>query len=136
MKDLHNVIESRIAIAPQSVADNTPVVSAIIDTQNREALEFLIASGSLADADATFTVQVDHGDAANLSDAAAAPDTDLLGTEADAGFTFAADNSTRKIGYCGAKRYVRITITPAANASAAFVCVLAVLAGARRTPLA
>ena len=46
-------------------------------------LKFLILTGALADADATFTTLVEHGDAADLSDAAAVPDTQLTGTEAD-----------------------------------------------------
>ena len=106
----------------------------IIDRQGYSSLTFAIAAGSLADADATFTVLVEHGDAANLSDAAAAPDSDLPGTEALAGFTFSDDNATRKIGYRGDKRYVRLTITPAANASAALFGAVAILGHAQLAP--
>src|SRR5579862_2543228 len=120
MQDLHNNIHLRRGISPAAaVADNTPFVSQIVDLAGYDAAEFAICAGSLADADATFTALVEHGDAANLSDAAAAPDSDLLGTEALASFIFSDDNATRKIGYRGSKRYVRLTITPANNASAA-----------------
>jgi hypothetical protein len=134
MRDLFNAITVARAIAPASVSDNTAQVGQIIDGQGYGSLTFAIAVGSVADADATFTVLVEHGDAANLSDAAAVPDTGLLGTEALAGFTFADDNATRKIGYVGGKRYVRLTVTPVGNASAALFGAVAVLGHAQLAP--
>lgn len=134
--DLHNKIAVRRAISPVSVGDNTAQVSQIIDRQGFTGLEFAIAIGAVADADATFAVLVEDGDAANLSDAAAVADAELLGTEAAAGFQFDDDNETRKIGYAGNKRYVRLTITPANNASAALVSAVALLGGASDAPVA
>jgi hypothetical protein len=134
MKDLFNNITIGRAIAPVSVSDNTAQVSQIIDRQGYSSVTFAIAAGSLADADATFAVLAEHGDTANLSDAATVSAGDLLGTAALAGFTFADDNATRKIGYKGAKRYVRLTITPASNASAALVCAVAILGHAQTAP--
>lgn len=125
--DLHNKITLKRAISPVSVADNTAQVSQIIDIQGHKSLVFGIATGSLADADVTFTVLVEHGDASNLSDAAAVPDDMLNGTEALAGFQFDDDNECRKIGYRGDKRYVRLTITPANNASAALISAIAIM---------
>lgn len=127
MKDLMNKIHVLRAISPVSVADNTAQVSQIIDKQGFESVTFAIATGSLADADATFTVLVEEGDAANLSDAAAVADADLLGTEALAGFAFGDDDETRKIGYIGAKRYVRLTVTPVNNAAAAVISAVAIM---------
>ncbi len=43
----------------------------------------------------------------------------MLGTEALASFQFDGDNTVKTLGYIGNKRYTRLTITPAANASAA-----------------
>jgi hypothetical protein len=127
MQDLYHNITIGTAIAPVSVADNTAAVSAIIDRRGYDSLTFAIATGDIADANATFTVLVEHGDASNLSDAAAVADADLLGTEAGASFQFDDDNETRKIGYTGTKRYVRLTITPAGNASAALMSAVAIL---------
>lgn len=127
LKDNHNIFDVKRALSPVSVADTTAQVSQIIDMQGYSSLEFLIATGSLADADATFTTLVEEGDVSNLSDAAAVADADLLGTEAGASFIFSDDNSVYKIGYKGTKRYVRLTITPAANASAALLAVVALL---------
>ncbi len=66
----------------------------------------------------------------------AVADTFLLGTEAQAGFQFDDDNECRKIGYVGGKRYLRATITPANNASAALISAVWVLANARTAPSA
>lgn len=133
--DLHNLIDVRRAISPVSVSDNTAQVSQIIDTQGYGSLEFLILLGSIADADATFTVLVEHGNVSNLSDAAAVADSELIGTEVLASFQFDSDNLTKKIGYRGAKRYVRLTITPANNASAALMAAAAVLTNGRKQPV-
>ena len=43
------------------------------------------------------------------------PASQLLGTLAQASYTFADDGETRKIGYTGGKRYVRVTVTPSNN---------------------
>ena len=135
MRDLASSIHLKRAISPAAaVADNTPIVSEIIDLAGYEKLMFAILIGALADADATFAVLVQHGDQANLSDAADVPDAQLTGTEAQAGFTFAADDSVRKIGYVGSKRYVRLTITPANNAGNAFISAVAILSGSRYAP--
>ena len=100
-------------------------LAATLDEEGRElvparvlgydSLMFAISIGTNTDADVTFTVLVEEGDASNLSDNAAVADADLNGTEALAGFQFDDDTETRKIGYRGSKRYVRLTITPANN---------------------
>lgn len=135
MRDLHNNLKFTRAISPQSVSDNTALVSAIIDTLGYDSLEFAIITGSLADADATFTVLVEDGDNNALSDNAAVADAQLLGLETDASFIFSDDNITKKIGYRGSKRYVRLTITPAANASAALISAVAVQGHASMKPV-
>ncbi len=134
MKDLVSLIHVKRAISPVSVADNTAQVSQIIDRQGFDGLAFLIATGSIADADATFTVLVEDGDDSGLSDAAAVTDANLIGTEVLAAFQFDDDNEVRKIGYSGAKRYVRLTITPVNNASAAVLSAVAVLNGPHNAP--
>lgn len=136
MKDLMNVIDVKRAIAPVSVADNTAQVGQVIDRQGFDGLTYLIATGSLGDADATFTTLLEEGDKADMSDAAAVADYNLIGTEALASFTFADDNKAFKLGYKGAKRYTRLTITPANNASAAIFSALAVLSGPALAPTA
>jgi hypothetical protein len=121
------------SLSPASVADTTAQVGQIIDHQGYDSASYLIATGSIADADATFTVLLEEGDVANLSDAAAVADDDMVsqtsGTapETAAAFDFADDNQVRKLGYVGSKRYTRLTITPVANASAAVMSAVCVL---------
>jgi hypothetical protein len=138
MKDLSSRINPVRALAPVATpADNTAQVTAIIDRAQDvgyESLTYIIATGSLPDVDATFTVLVEHGDAANLSDAAAVPDEQLVGLESQASFIFSDDNKCFKIGYVGPKRYTRLTITPGANASASLLCVIALLGHPHATP--
>jgi hypothetical protein len=136
MRDLYNHIEVRRAISPVSEGGDTAVVSQIIDRQGFDTLTFLIATGSLADANATFAVLVEDGNNSALSDNGAVADAQLLGTEALAGFQFDDDNEVRKIGYVGDKRYVRLTITPSGNSGAALVSAVAVLSQAATQPTA
>ena len=118
MRDLHNNIDVKRGISPAAAGtDNTPYVSQIVDRQGFDSVEFLVMLGANTDANATFTVLFEDGDAANLSDHAAVDDAYLLGTEALASFDYSDDNECRKIGYIGPKRYCRVTITPAGNDS-------------------
>lgn len=146
LKDYTSRMHMVPAIFPISGAgDNTAQVSAIIDTVDFDGVMFAIALGAIADADATFALTMDHGDAANLSDAVAVP-ADMLNSGrsnnnavtalTSASFQFDSDNKTRKIGYHGDKRYCRITITPSANTGAWLVSAIAMLFGGRRQPAA
>ena len=137
MKDLLNNIDVKRCISPQSVADTTPVVGQIIDRQGFDSLTYIIATGALPDADATFTVLLEEGDQANMSDASAVADADLIGTEALAGFTFGDDNECRKLGYKGIKRYTRLTITAANLATGAeLMAAVAILGSPALAPTA
>ncbi len=135
MKDLHYSVKYSRALSPvAAVSNNTAYVSEILDTANFTANELVILTGSLADADATFTVLLEEGAASNLSDNTAVADGDMLGTEAGASFTFANDDTTKKLGYIGSKRYIRATITPANNTGNAFVAAVWAQSGARVAP--
>lgn len=136
MRDLHNNIHPLRALSPVSVADNTAQVCQIIDKAGYKSLEYIIATGSIADADAAFVVLLEESDDSGMSGATAVADADLLGTELLAGFQFDDDNETKKLGYIGKKRYTRMTITPSANASAALLCVVAVLGDPLNAPTA
>ncbi len=137
-KDLHNNLHFVPAIAPVAArTDNTAVVSAIIDTLGFESLEFAIITGTNTDADATFAVTVDEGDASNLAGSNAVAAAQLLGTLTQASFAFGDDVECRKIGYVGNKRYVRLTVTPTGNAAGdIFLAAIAVLGNSRSKPTA
>lgn len=136
MQDLMNNIDVKRCISPVSEAGTTALVGQIIDRQGYGSVTYAIATGSIADADVTFTVLLEDGDSATLTDAAAVADADLIGTEALAGFQFDDDNECRKLGYKGSKRYTRLTITPVNNASAALISAVAILGHPELAPTA
>lgn len=130
MRDLMNDIDLKVAITPRVITDNTAAVGENIDRTGHDSLTFAIATGTLADADATFATLVEHADD-NGSGApgsyAAVADEELVGTEALAGFDFSADTKCRKIGYIGGKKWVRLTVTPSANTGNAPIAAVAIL---------
>jgi hypothetical protein len=138
MRDQMNNIHPLVAIAPVAArTDNTAVVSSIIDTKGYDSLTWLIVTGTNTDVNATFAVTMDEGDASDLTGSNAVAATDLVGTYALAGFTFADDAETRKIGYSGSKRYVRLTVTPSGNDSGnIFLAAIALLGNPAQYPTA
>lgn len=136
MKDLMSVIDVKRVLSPVSVADTTAQVGQIIDRRGFNSLTYVIATGSIADADATFTVLLEESADSGMSGAVAVADADLIGTELLAGFQFDDDNECRKLGYKGNLRYTRLTITPVANASAALLSAVAILGAPAIAPTA
>lgn len=137
MRDITNHLHVVPAFAPKAaVADDTAQVSAILDLAGYDGVMLSMLTGTLTDVDATFALTFQHGDAANLSDAAAVATTDLVGTLAGGGFTFADDIEARKIGYVGSKRYLRATVTPTGNTGNLFLAGNWILSKARYGPTA
>jgi hypothetical protein len=123
MRDMTNDVQAKRVLSPVSVSDNTAQVGQEIDHQGYDGALYTILIGSVADADTTFTVLLEESDTAGSGFAAVA-DADMVSQsssapETAAGFQFDDDNEVRKLGYIGSKRYTRLTITPANNASAA-----------------
>jgi len=126
MLDNNSINDVAVCIAPIAVADNTAQVGATIDLQNYSAVDFVVQTGVLADADATFAVQLFEGNASNMSDEAEVTSSDLLiGTKSN--LTFANDGVIQHFGYRGNKRYARVKITPTGNASSAPLSACAIL---------
>lgn len=127
-RDMFNHIDPKVAIAPVVVTDGTAQVSAAIDVRHYESVTFVILLGTLADADATWTVTVKEGSDSTQGNHTAVADEDLLGTEALAGFAFGDDGACRKIGYVGGQDYVSIEIDDdtanTGNAPMAVLCLL------------
>lgn len=138
MRDLMNNIHPVPLITPIAArTDNTAIVSAIIDRLGYDSLTLVLVTGTNTDTNATFAVLVEDGDDSGLSDNGTVDDSELLGTEALAGFTFADDGECRKIGYIGHKRYVRLTVTPSGNDSGnIFLAGVAILGHPRVVPTA
>ncbi|KAF0136862.1 MAG: hypothetical protein FD152_839 [Xanthobacteraceae bacterium] len=135
MRDCVNSVAIRPVIAPAVIGDNTAAVGTVIDRVGFESLTYGILAGTLADADATFAVLLEESDEAGSGFAPVA-DSDLIGTEAAAGFTFADDGEARKLGYVGNKRFTKLTITPTGNSGSAPIAAFAVLGHAHARPVA
>jgi len=133
MRDLASNIAIRAVIPPAVVSDNTAAVGAVIDRRGYDSLTYVIATGTLADADATFAALLEESDASGSGFTAVA-DAEMIGTEALASFNYADDGAVRKLGYIGHKRYTRLTITPAANSGSAPFSAVAVLGHASSRP--
>lgn len=136
MQDLMNQITPKPVLAPAVGTDDTPLVGTIIDRQGYDSLTYAIQTGTLADAAATWMVLLEESDASDMSGAAAVADADLIGTEALASFTQAGDGKCLKLGYRGAMRYTRLTITPSGNAGNAPISAMAILGHPHLAPTA
>lgn len=141
LRDLLHWVKPVRLISPVSgAADNTATVSQIIDMQGYTGCLIVLAFGSIADVDATFTVLLEEGDVSNLSDAAAVADSSMIsatyGTAPEAAATplFSDDDTVKYLDYVGGKRYIRLTITPAANSGAWLHSGVAIKYGARHNP--
>jgi hypothetical protein len=133
MRDLMNHLHLVPAFVPgAAVTDNTAQVSAVCDRLGYGSLMLALVTGTLSDADATFTVLIEDSD--DNSTFAAVDDAYLNGTEALASFTFADDGEARKVGYTGIKRYVRATVTPANNTGNLFLAGNWILGNPSRQP--
>jgi len=131
--DLHSQIAVKRAIsATIGASSNAAQVSQIIDRKDYEGVEFIVSTGTLTDADATFTALLEEGDSSTLTDAAAVTAAPGL-VGALPSFIFSDDDKVFNCGYQGSKRYVRLTITPGANTDAWGVSAVAVLYRGRFT---
>lgn len=130
-QDLHTTITPIWALAPVVVTNNTAQTTTVIDTNDYSAIEFYIATGTLADSNATFAVTLTYSDTVTSPtnthiSGSSVPASSLIGTTTAASFTYADDNTVKQIGYIKNKRYVSLTITPSGNSGNAPLCVLAV----------
>lgn len=136
MRDEVSELMPKRSISPVSVSNNTALVGQVVDCKGFNSVSYVIVVGVAGTTEATFAVTLDHGNAADFSDAAAVPSADLIGTYALASFTGADANKARKLGYKGSKRYTRLTVTPSGNSAAAIIGVVAVLGDAAVQPTA
>lgn len=124
--DLHNSIKVARAFDPRSITSDTTTVGTEIDLAGYETCEFAIAYGALADTDIVPELTECATSGGTFT---AVADGDLLGTEAEAGTTQAAASVTKKLGYRGSKRYVKLTMVTTSTTGANLVGALAVLGG-------
>jgi len=106
MKDLYNNALTELTLYLQALTA-AAAGDAVIDLQGFEGALILIESGIITDG-TLYTFELKEGAAANLSDAAAVADDDLLGAEPE--FAVTDDNKIKEFGYIGSKRYLRVDL--------------------------
>jgi len=116
MKDLYHDFLPEYSIYPAALGAGAKTGDAIVDLAGFEGAMIVCFSGVIT-VDMTF--QLMHGDAANLSDAAAVPDTDLVGTEPT--LLEATDNEVAHFAYVGTKRYLRVDTTAGTGIGGAII---------------
>ncbi len=119
-KDLHNNIKVVHAISPQAVGTTGIAngrLSGAIDRKGYSGVEFVYSAGASTSSADTVNPVVYEAEATNAAFTSVA-DADLLGTEAaiTAGPGAAA---TKKIGYRGDKRYLKLRLYGLGTATAA-----------------
>ncbi len=115
MRDLYHDFKGEPSIYPASLS-GAKTGDAIIDLQGFEGALIICYSGAIT-TDTVF--QLMHGNESDLSDAAAVPDDDLLGSEPT--LLAATDNEVKTFGYVGNKRYLRVDTTAGAGIAGAII---------------
>ena len=132
-RDLHSNVDDRMALNPTLIASNTTTVGNIIDSLGFESLAFIVAMGTITDG--AYALLLEEGDDSGLSDAAVVSADETLGELT--GFVAADDQSTKRVGSIGKKRYQRLSIvSTGVTSGVADVSAVAVLGHPKTAPVA
>lgn len=104
--DLHNQVNAAMALNEAAITTDTTTVGEIIDTKDFESLEYIVSSGTITDG--AYALKLEEGDDSGLSDAADVPAANILGDLV--GFVAADDDTVKRVGSVGKKRYQRLSI--------------------------
>ena len=135
-RDLHHNFHVVNANPPSVHAASTDVPGTAVDLQGYDACEFVISGGALHGNDratdqVTVVIQERHLSTGTWTTVA---DIDLIGSQAGAALEQDPNNSIKKVGYIGSRRYVRINVANAAGGTSA-ASVMAFLGYASRRPV-
>lgn len=110
--DLYSNIKVENALDVTSISSDTNTDGEIIDVEDFRGITFLLRSGTITDG--AYTVTLRHGDDSGLSDAADVSSDDVLGSIS---FADTDDNTVKRIGYIGKKRYVQMRVVSTGTTS-------------------
>lgn len=132
MKDLHTVMRTSRVISPVAIGANATKTGVIIDRQGYGGVEFVCAYGAVTTTGTIATVVMFEGAVTGTMTSVA--DADMLGTEALASLlattprtSGSTKNVSKRVGYKGDKRYVRVDIVQTGVTSVGCVGVEAIL---------
>jgi hypothetical protein len=142
MKDLHNVIGTKEALAPAASTTVAGRTGKIIDLLGYGGVEFLVNYGAVTATNATITPVLLEGSVTGTLTSVA--DADMLGTELLASLPAQATsrtsgvgkNVTTRLGYKGSKRYVQLNIASATVTAATIISAVALLHTPNVAPVA
>jgi len=130
--DLHSNVKQVQAISPLAIGANATKTGRIVDRQGYGGVEFICAYGAVSTTGTVVNLVVFEGDVTGTMTSVA--DADLLGTEALASLpattprtSGGSRNVTKRLGYKGNKRYVRVDAVQTGTTSVGCVSVDAVL---------
>ena len=130
--DLHHKSSVVAALTQQEIATDTTTVGETIDMAGYEALEIVGLSGTITDG--TYTVALYEGDESDMSDEAVVAAAETLGAMA---WAATDDDTAKKLGYIGKKRYVRIKVVSASTSTGVdMIGAIAVKSSAHHVPTA
>lgn len=132
-KDLHNQVKAQRVIAPLAIGANATKTGKVIDRQGFGGVEFVASYGAVTTTGTIVTLVVFEGDVTGTMTSVA--DADLVGTEilaslpvqATARTSEVGKNVTKRVGYKGTKRYVRVDAVQTGTTSVGCVGVEAIL---------
>lgn len=139
MKDLHTQMRNLRVISPVAIGANATKTGAIIDRQGYGGVEFLCTYGAVTTTGSIATVVMFEGAVTGTMTSVA--DADMLGTEALASLLAATPrtsgttkNVSKRVGYKGDKRYVRVDVVGTGVTSVGCVGVDAILHSPNLSP--
>lgn len=138
MNDLHNNVRTKTVISPLAIGANATKSGIVIDRQGYGGVEFVASYGAVTTTGTVVTLVVKDGDATGSLTSVA--DAYLLGTEtlaslaAGARVAGAGKEVTKRIGYCGVKRYVTVDAVQTGVTSVGVIGVAAVLHTPNNSP--
>lgn len=104
--DLHHQVNVEKALEIQLINTDTTTAGEVIDTLGYNGIEFAMQSGDIADG--TYTPRMVHDDQLSMATATEVPAAFRVGTYDGVTFNTANTNLSRRIGYVGKKRFVRL----------------------------
>lgn len=132
-KDLHSNVKQVVAKTAAAISTTTTTVGSIIDTAGYESLEYIVLSGTITDG--AYALKLEQGDDSGLSDAADVPADEVLGVLT--GFVAADDDTVKRVGSIGKKRYQRLSIvSTGVTTGANFFAAVGVLGDPQSGPVA
>lgn len=137
--DLHNNVKQVLAVAPVALGATGAITGRTIDTKGYNGAEFILEYGAVTTTGTVATVILYEGDTTGAF--ASVADTDLIGTETLASLLAGARASgtgmlvSKRLGYKGNKRYLRLNIVGSGTTSVGIVAASALLFNPEAAPI-